>query len=365
MKRQTGFSLVELLVAMAITLILVAATLSLFQDALHTNEASTQLGNMNGNLRSAMSLMVRDILQAGHGIPTGGVAIPTGAGCQNVNRPVPTGTATFLYGCPNAALYPTLPAVIPGNAAGPGIIGNTTDMITMVFQDNDLLTNANSVTLLPVTLDGITATTMTFDAATPIGGGISNAVVPGDLFLVYGNGLYRFATITAVNAQVATFAANDPFKFNQQASAASGTVRDILAGAPTPACPPPPAPPALPQNCPYTAQRVLMVTYFLDVSNPSIPRLMRQINMKPPNPVAEIIEDLEVSYDYVNGSAPINNQVTTPAVPAGITDNQIRKVNLYLAGRSDAILSQTGQYKRTNIATQVDVRSLAFVNRYQ
>jgi len=64
----------------------------------------------------------------------------------------------------------------------------------------------------------------------------------------------------------------------------------------------------------------------------------------------------------VNGTAPINNVVVTPA---GLTDNQIRKVNVYLAARSDAVLTSSGQYLRNNLATQVDVRSLAFVNRYQ
>jgi len=81
MRREQGFSLIELMVAMAVTLIIVAATLGLFQTALRTNESSTELSNMNGNLRSAMNLISRDLLQAGQGIPTGGVAIPAGGGC--------------------------------------------------------------------------------------------------------------------------------------------------------------------------------------------------------------------------------------------------------------------------------------------
>jgi hypothetical protein len=64
----------------------------------------------------------------------------------------------------------------------------------------------------------------------------------------------------------------------------------------------------------------------------------------------------------VNGTTALNNRIGTPA---GLTDNQIRKVNIYLAARSDAILTPTNQYIRNNIATQVDIRSLAFVNRYQ
>src|SRR5208283_3598710 len=121
MKREAGFSLIELLVAMAVTLIIVAATLGLFESALRTNQSSQQLSNMNGNLRSAMNLITRDLLQAGQGIPTGGVTLPAGAGCIAVNRPVPVGTSTFSYGCLNAATNPNLPAVIPGNAMGPAV----------------------------------------------------------------------------------------------------------------------------------------------------------------------------------------------------------------------------------------------------
>jgi hypothetical protein len=86
-----------------------------------------------------------------------------------------------------------------------------------------------------------------------------------------------------------------------------------------------------------------------------------------PVPVAEVIESLELSSDYVNGDTPVNNQVSSTAAAAcscTITNNQIRKVNLYVAGRSDASLSQTGQFLRTNLATQIDIRSLAFVSRY-
>src|SRR5271155_1572539 len=160
MKREEGFSLIELMVAMAVTLIIVAATLGLFVSALRTNESSQQLSNMNGNLRSAVNLISRDLLQAGQGIPTGGVTLPAGAGCTAVNRPVPVGTATFGYGCANAATNPNLPAFMPGNALGPAVPdtppgspganlgspsltsgpspGPESDVVAMMYQDNTL-----------------------------------------------------------------------------------------------------------------------------------------------------------------------------------------------------------------------------------
>lgn len=420
MKREAGFSLIELLVAMAVTLIIVAATLGLFESALHTNESSQQLSNMNGNLRSAMNLMTRDLLQAGQGIPTGGVLIPSGAGCNPVNRPVPVGTSTFPYGCGNPA-DSNLPALIPGNALGPAVPdipsktatagnlkspnltwvpspGPESDMVTMMYQDNTLITNSfvNAAIFTPNYLITLTANSMTFSNALIFTA--NNGPNIGDIFVVTGptaaGPTSRYVVITEVTpgSQTVNFNssdANDTFNLNQQTSATSGTIQDLNADFGL-ACPQPPypAPPAkLPAGCVAYAQRVLMVSYWLDitqvVNGQVVPRLMRQVGLATaaacaanppplngcPRPVAEVIEGLELSYDYVNGTAPVNNQISsvsanTACGGCGITDNQIRKVNLYLEGRSDAALSQTGQYLRTNLATQIDIRSLAFVSRY-
>jgi len=377
MKRQRGFSLIELLVAMTVTLIIAAATLSLFSYALNVNAVGSQLSNINGNLRSALNLVARDLLQAGQGIPTGGVALPTGTGCQNINRPVYTGTAQFPYGCPNASTFPNMPAVIPGNAMGPNVISipalswmpettaHNTDMITVVYQDNNLVTNLVPATLAANYLTTITASQLTFSNAVPISGStVSNPAVPGDVFLVYGGGLYRYVVATAVSGQVVTIASGDSFNLNQQGTAASGTISDMPAQGVTFGATCNPA--VNLTGCVATAQRVLFITYFLDnatvVNGQTVPRLMRQVGMNAPVSVAEVIEDIEFSFDYVNGTAPVNNVVTTPA---GLTDNQIRKVNIYMAARSDTVLTQSRNYIRSNMATQVDVRSLAFVNRYQ
>jgi hypothetical protein len=55
------------------------------------------------------------------------------------------------------------------------------------------------------------------------------------------------------------------------------------------------------------------------------------------------------------GVAP--NQVT-------YTDNQIRKVNVHVGVRSEAISNPTQDYVRNHITTSVNVRSLAAVDKY-
>jgi len=425
MKREAGFSLIELMVSIVVTLVIMAATLGLFQSALQNNQSSQQLSNMNGNLRSALNLMTRDLLQAGQGIPTGGVTLPSGTGCVAVNRPVPVGTATFSYGCLDAATNPNLPAVIPGNALGPEVPdtppatpgnlgspnlswvpspGPESDIISMMYQDNTLITGSfvNAAIFTPNYLITLTNASMTFSNATAITGG-NNTVNVGDIFLVTGSTasgpISRYVVVTTMTPGSQTVGiangAADPFKLNQQGTAASGTIADLNNGGtsfglscPQPGALPNPYGATVPAACLFYAQRVLMISYWLDitqsVNGQVVPRLMRQVGLASaatcaenppplngcPRPVAEVIEGLEVSYDYVNGLSPVNNQVSSTTANAacggcGITDNQIRKVNLYVAGRSDAQLSQTGQYMRTNLATQIDIRSLAFVSKYQ
>jgi hypothetical protein len=45
--------------------------------------------------------------------------------------------------------------------------------------------------------------------------------------------------------------------------------------------------------------------------------------------------------------------------------NQIRKVNILMSGRSKSKMKGTNQYLRNRLLTQVSLRSLAFVDRYQ
>jgi hypothetical protein len=55
--------------------------------------------------------------------------------------------------------------------------------------------------------------------------------------------------------------------------------------------------------------------------------------------------------------------VLEPVAPN--TPAQIRKVNLHVGVRSDAQSTRTHDYIRNHVGTQVSLRSLAFVPRYQ
>jgi hypothetical protein len=96
--------------------------------------------------------------------------------------------------------------------------------------------------------------------------------------------------------------------------------------------------------------------------------LMRAVNFNAPQPVAETIENLQFAYNLADGTSPAPvNQSAVPTVPGplGDNENQIRSVNVYMAARSTNSAANPGKYARTNLATQVALRSMAYFNTYK
>jgi prepilin-type N-terminal cleavage/methylation domain-containing protein len=64
-----GFTLIELMIAMAVTMILLYAAMNAFRDATNSNQVVTQSSDMSDNLRTGLNLIELDLQQAGAGIP--------------------------------------------------------------------------------------------------------------------------------------------------------------------------------------------------------------------------------------------------------------------------------------------------------
>jgi hypothetical protein len=120
-----------------------------------------------------------------------------------------------------------------------------------------------------------------------------------------------------------------------------------------------------------------MISYYIDATtDPLRPRLVRRINFQAGTVVAFDVENFQISYDLADGvTNPANvrmvaEDLVSPNVsgrcaPNACSPNQIRKVNIMLSARSRAPLKSTRQYLRNRLLTQVSLRSLAFVDRYQ
>jgi type II secretory pathway pseudopilin PulG len=329
MKREQGFGLLEMLISTALFLVLLGAILSCLNDAMGLNQKAGQMADVEQNMRAGMNFMVQDFIQAGWEIITGGIPIPNGDGSTPVKRPGPPGT-NYTFGDAT-----TISAINPGAGLGPVGEGRATDMVNIVYEDNLL----PPMPLVAIAADG---SSMTVDAGTIISG-VENAISVGDLIYFKGN-QQTIQCVTAVNGQVVSFAAGDPINLNQRGDLNGGIAKLKNDDGTFP---------------PITAYRVWMVTYYLDyTTDPATPRLIRRINYNPGQVVGLVLEDLQLSYDLVDG-------VTNPTnVKSPASNNQIRKVNIFMSGRTGTMIRDINTYLHRSLTTEVSLRSLAFVNRY-
>jgi hypothetical protein len=116
---------------------------------------------------------------------------------------------------------------------------------------------------------------------------------------------------------------------------------------------------------PTTATRIWMISYYLDIAtDPQHYRLVRQVNFNPAQPVAEVIEGLQFTYNFVDANVPPTIYANSTTVPAGLSENYIRSVNLFLGARANVPSGSNSTYLRDNMKTQISVRSLAYYNKY-
>lgn len=387
-----GFSLTEVLIAMAIMMLVLAGTFSSMTQAMSAQESARQLTGMNNNLRTAMDLIVRDLIQVGQGLPTGRVVgIPNGAGAALINRPGVAPGRPVLGACDGVSTFPaepSLPAVAVGPDLGPPVDGRCTDVITTLSADgsaegmnvSSIAANGRSLTIHPNWL-------ISDDPDVD-----SDNLRPGELLMIRKGSSTVLMQITAVAGQTVRFdpgAAGDPLGLNQfdAPNGIAGTINRLKAE-PTPDGDAP-FPDAVNPNLTFTeATRIRMITYYVSfaAADPTTPRLMRIVNSgivydaggavvpgtpnadTPGNVVGFDVQSLRLSYDIVDT---VNNWTGLRMDDADIgtcdgpcSPNQIRKVNVVLAGRSHHTMKQTGDYFRNTLFTQVSLRSLAFVDRY-
>lgn len=332
-----GFTLTELLVGMLLTLVVTGGALMAFTQSMRmTDMARLRLG-MGDQVRIGLDLMTRDFIQIGNGLPNGKVMpVPNGGAATAIHRPGPSLTDFTL------AATTDLSAVIPGAQLGPVINGVQSDVISMLYVDPAFDNPA-------VALQNPRHCTMANDGrscvfATNVGS-MSDPLRAGDLLMVTGTGTTMLMVTSVTPANTANFAANDAMNLNQPL-APSGSVSQIN---PTPGV-----------AFDVVVERIKMVTYWIQSQSQNDSyELMRQINFGNPQRVASGLEYLQFTYDMVDGVTNPTN-VRNPADPT-----QIRKINIFLAARSSDKFKNTNDFLRMSMSSQVSLRSLALVDRYQ
>jgi hypothetical protein len=345
---ERGFTLVELLIASLVTLTVMGIAVGTFSNALALKEATLQVADASQNLRGGSNLLFKDLLQVGRNLPRGGIGIPSGVGSSAIHRPGPP-NEDYTF----EADAVVLSAITTGEGMGAEINGRPTDMITLITEDPYLA----PLTLNPSTAAGnvpkMSANGSSFNVGPDLAwlhGDPANGIAPikpGDL-IYFQASFNTLQTVTRVQGSTVYFDANDPFNLNQP-GAEAGSITQVIG------------------NWQVTARRVFMYTYFVHEDSPGIPRLMRQLNMFPAQALAGVVEDLELSYDLVDGEA---NPVNVKSLPYTLgdvtyTENQIRKVNIHIGVRSEFRSTRQDDYLRTHVSTVISLRNLAYVSRYQ
>lgn len=357
-----GFSLVELLVSMALSSVVMTGVVTVMSAASRANNTVKQVTGMNNNLRVAMDLIVRDLIQAGQGLPAGMVVtVPSGAGALPIVRPGPIGSALTF----DPALA-TLSAVTVGPGLGPVVNGQPTDLITILAADNAF----DGVTLTALDDVSMTVSVTTDIDDAPDADGDNLRV--GDLILFEKGSVSSLRFVTGLAGQTVEFDEGDPLNLNQ-GSAFSGTMIQYLAQAP--------ADVLSGGVLPSRVTRVRMISYYLETPGDPLRdlRVIRRVNNNPPTTVAFFIEGFTITYDLIDGvTNPVAVQMdaadldgtgacdpdpgTAPVLTC--SPNQIRKVNVRLTARSAEPNHESRLFYRNTLATQVSLRSLALVNRY-
>ncbi len=343
-----GFSLVELVIAMAVGLIVMAGAVSLFRSEMNAMHTLAQRAEMQQNVRVAVNLIARDLSLAGTGVASGGIPLPSGAGATQARFAC---DQTGCYLAANVYTANRLYAITPGHLLGPVINGQATDTVTLVYDDpnfdlsqfqlDDATPTGDQIEINPATVPPIT------DPAV--------GIQVGDVISVCNTNGCAAGTVTNVPSnELISFAAADPLRFNQP-GAAVGKIASILVPPPTG---------AEPYNPDTRAKRILVVTYYIQIppGPDASPRLMRQVNAHPPVPVADNVESLQITYDIFNENTGV---ATANLADAGGLPNQIRKATITVSCRSPLRRLASKEFDRIALTTSATPRNLSFRDRYQ
>ena len=390
-KRQSGFSLLEMTVAVALGSVVLAAAVAMYTQGVSASFTVTQRAEMQEDFRAASNMLTKDLGLAGAGLGNGAaIQLVSGGstpqyGCDQTNTCYINGVAgTYPLQGGNPFMY----GLITGYDLGP-IINATqgaTDVVTVIDTDQNFYLNCYNA---KVTSKGF----VTFSEPTPWppAGCIPNGVAApqavndtaagltkGDLVFMTLNNIQIVAEVTGAvttgtdgngNPTYTVPFANtggttDPLKMNQTPNGGGLNSAPVNATGNNE-----PAPCQAPASC-----RLMAVTYYIDKTTTPA-RLMRMVSGHTPMPVVENIAWMKFSYDLYNDSTgpPAINQPNPGSGDAqdtasnGLLPNQITKINiLNMAMNSTVIGTMFAQdmYQRMDLQTSVCARNLTYNNNY-
>ena len=373
--RKQGFSLLEMMIAMGLGTLVLAAAVQMYSRSLNATWIVSQRAEMQQDFRAASNMLTKDLSMAGAGMGNNvQIALPSGAGtqipvygCDQIPKCYINGTAVaYPTQVVSGVTVPYLYGLIPGWKFGPTINSGAgaTDAITIVNADTIFLLNCYSAsvttsTLVRFTLNSPLPATCVIPPPLTAPQAVNDPVVgltPGDLVqfnITIGSGsgattssvIGEVTNVTKVSGTIydVAFASGDPLRMNQP-TAAAGSIKQIVGGT-------------------GSANRINVISYFLD-NTLSPPRLMRMISGHTPIPVAENVSFLQFSYDlYDFNAAMVYTDQSDGGASKSLTPNQITKINIKHMAMASTMKGYTA-YQGLDLQTSVSARDLTFKNDY-
>ncbi|MFY9676746.1 MAG: prepilin-type N-terminal cleavage/methylation domain-containing protein [Terriglobales bacterium] len=388
--RESGFSLVEMMVSMALGAIILAAAVQMYTKSVSATFMVSQRAEMQEDFRAASNMLTKDLSLAGAGMGNGAaIALPSGTtpryGCDQSSTCYINGVAGTY---PLNAGVPYMYGLIPGYNKGPILNASqgNTDVITVIYTDSNFLLNCY---IPQVTAKGVVTFSQPVSPNTWASEGclpnpsVSSPQAPndpaaglaiGDVVMMTLNAKTIVAEVTGAITTAGAgstetwsvpFADNDALKLNQTGSGTGLNSVPLNAVGSSSA-----APCGAQGPC-----RLMIVTYYVDNTG-TTPRLMRQISGHTPMPVVENVAWMKFTYDLYNdstasyctlqpnpGSGDANDTCSN-----GLLPNQITKINIQnMAINSTQLASQFGLgygYQRMDLQTSVCARNLTYMNNY-
>lgn len=382
-KRASGFSLMEMTIAMALGTLVLGAALQLYSKGVGATWTVSQRAELQQDFRAASGMLTKDLSMAGSGLGNGTqISLPSAIrpvyGCDQTLKCYlgPTNTVAGQY--PLQGATPTLYGLIPGYTLGPTLASNpaATDVVTVVQTDSSFYLNCyqatvsalGKVTFAPATSPLVNGNLPVWPPAGCLPNGVATPESVNDSFLGLTAGdLVYFpswnivgevtagAITTGANAVGTTytvpFANNDVLNMNQTPAGGGLNTAALNASGTNPV-------------------RLLVITYYID-NTVSPARLMRQISGHPPMPVADGVAYMKFSYDLYNDAtnAPAVNQPNPGSGDAndtasnGLNPTAITKINILHMAMASTLHGATG-YQGLDLETSVSARDLTYSNNY-
>jgi type II secretory pathway pseudopilin PulG len=353
--RESGFTLVEALIAVALFLIVTGAIYGLMRAGTIDQFTANQRAELLQSARISLNTIKRDALNAGFDFVNSAGA--------NTGAVVGDGSfADFRVATDADADPDRLPPVVAKSDLNTNdLSGQLTDQVTFVYIDDTFNTDANgNPQALSVASMNATADVLTLAATPPTG-----LIRTGDLYVVTGQATTIIGWCTDVNGAQISFQNDptlDPLGVNTPGAAAS-------VGAPDPTLfgnltgEDPPTVLTLTPNA--RLRRVRCVSYLVEADGTMVRRVAGAPGLYDGNlpsaaeagfidmPIATGVENLQMQYALSDGT--VTDEPTTNQMPL------IRQIRVFLQVRSPEVNPQSREPYRTTLSGTLNTRNIGYL----